>query len=218
MEKTAIVIRCMYNNQGWSDACIKPGEDPECALCFYSPVQIEPPKRDDKTCSGNCWERHVCTDFKWGCYPKGNTFARAYKGMKVFLVYKHEAGDYSIWGTTTVVDIDSVPMKTGKNYEDGYKFIHFEPFNQLQEDKWVSGLSANQLVGADWRQGRFRYIDKEKELYLENLIKGNTSVSDIRDEIVQPIQSAKDEKFCIECGKKILKRAKYCDKCGACQL
>ena len=28
------------------------------------------------------------------------------------------------------------------------------------------------MVGADWRQGRFRYIDRDRELYLEKLIKG----------------------------------------------
>ena len=31
------------------------------------------------------------------------------------------------------------------------------------------------MVGAEWRQGRFRYIDREQELHLEKLIKGETS-------------------------------------------
>jgi len=175
MEETGIVIRCMYNNQGWKAPCIKLGEDPECEPCFYPLVQIRPPKRDDKICSGHCWERYICTDYRWGCYPKGNTFARAYKGMKVFFVYKHFAGDYTIWGTTRVVSIDSEPMQTSKDFEDGFKFIHFEPFEQLPKEEWVSGLSDKQLVGAEWRQGRFRYIDREQELHLEKLIKGETS-------------------------------------------
>ncbi len=174
MEKTGIVIRCMYNNQGWKALCVKPGEDLECERCFVPLVNIRPPKRDDKICSGNCWGRYICTDFKWGCYPKGNTFAQAYKGMKVFFVYKNLAGDYTIWGTTRVVNIDSEPMQTGKDFEDGYKFIHFEPFEQLPKDEWVSGLSDKHLVGAEWRRGRFRYIDRERELELEKLIKGET--------------------------------------------
>jgi hypothetical protein len=95
--------------------------------------------------------------------------------MKVLFVYKHFAGDYTIWGTSRVVSVDLEPMQTGKDFEDGYKFIHFEPFQQLPKEEWVSGLSDNQLVGAEWRQGRFRYIDREQELHLEKLIKGETS-------------------------------------------
>lgn len=167
-----LVIRCMYNNRGWKAPCVKPGKDPECELCFVSLVDIRPPKRDDEICSGHCWERYICTNYRWGCYPKGNTFARAYKGMKVFFVYKHLMRGYTIWGTTRVVSIDSEPMQTGKDFEDGYKFIHFEHFEQLPTDKWAPGLSDKQLVGADWRQGRFRYIDRDRELYLEKLIKG----------------------------------------------
>jgi len=94
--------------------------------------------------------------------------------MKVFFVYKHFAGDYTIWGTTRVVNVDSEPMQTGEDFEDGYKFIHFEPFEQLPKEEWVSGLSDKQLVHAEWRQGRFRYIDREQELHLEKLIKGET--------------------------------------------
>jgi len=172
MEKTGIVIRCMYNNQGWKAACVKPGEDPECEPCFYPLVQIKPPKRDDKECFGNCWERYVCTDYKWGCYPKGNTFAQAYIGMKVFFTFKQLSGNYTIWGTTKVTGIDSEPMHTGKDFEDGYRFIHFEPFEQLPKENWVRNVPDNQLVGAMWRQGRFRYIDSERESYLEKLISG----------------------------------------------
>jgi hypothetical protein len=162
----------MYNNQGWKAACVKPGEDPECEPCFYPLVEIRPPKRGDKECSGNCWERYICTNFKWGCYPKGNTFAQAYIGMKVFFVFKQLSGSYTIWGTTRVASIDLDQMHTGKDFEDGYRFIHFEPFEQLSREKWVRNLLDTQLVGAMWRQGRFRYADRERELYLERLISG----------------------------------------------
>ena len=171
-----LVIRCMYNNRGWKEACERPGEDPECKPCFDPDpdVRIKGPKPGDKRCSGSCWERYICADsyYRWGCYPKGRAFARAYKGMKVFFVYKDLARSYTIWGTTRVVSIDSEPMQTSEPFEDGYKFIHFEPFQQLPRDKWVSGLSAKQLVGADWRQGRFRYITGEQETNLERLIEG----------------------------------------------
>jgi hypothetical protein len=168
-----LVIRCMYNNQGWKAACLEPGEDWECKMCFVSLVNIRPPKEDDKVCSGYCWERYICQKYRWGCTPKGRTFAQAHKGMEVFFVYKHLlADDYTIWATTKVTDVDTSPMQTGKDFEDGYAFIHFEPFDQLPRAQWVSGLTAQQLVGNEWRQGRFRYIGKDREQYLEQLIQG----------------------------------------------
>jgi hypothetical protein len=57
MDKTAIVIRCMYNNRGWRGACFRPRKDPECEPCFDPVVEIDPPEPDDEECSGNCWER-----------------------------------------------------------------------------------------------------------------------------------------------------------------
>ncbi len=172
MDRTAMVIRCMYNNRGWKGACLTPGKDPECEPCFYSLVQINPPEPDDEECSGNCWERYICTDFRWGCYPKGNTFAQAHKGMRVFFVFRQPSGSYTVWGTTRVVSIDSEPVHTGKDFEDGYNFVHLEPLEQLPREKWVRDLPDTQLVGASWRQGRFRYIDRERELHLERLIGG----------------------------------------------
>ena len=172
MKDSAIVIRCMYNNQGWNAPCIKPGTDSKCERCFNPKVQIRPPQWDDETCSGNCWERYVCKDYKWGCYPKGNSFTRAYVGMRVFFVYRNSDGFYTIWGTSKVASIDKLPMQTGRDFEDGYKFIRFEPFEQLPRDKWVSSIKDKQMVGQSWRQGRLRYIDSERELHLEKLIEG----------------------------------------------
>ncbi len=183
-----IVIRTMYNNQNWQAPCIKPGEDPECT-CFTSQVNIKAPKEEDEVCSGNCWERYIRVDHRWGCTPQGRTFAQAYKGMKVFFVYKHLMGDYTIWGTTKVKDVDLFPMKSGKDYEAGFAFIHFEPFEPLPRDKWVLGLFDKQLVGEIWRQGRFRYIDREREQYLDRLIEGQ-GISEAA--IKQPISVIKN--------------------------
>lgn len=166
-----IVIRTMYSNQNWQARCIKPGEDPKCT-CFTSQVNIDSPKKEDEVCSGNCWEKDIRVNYRWGCTPKGRTFARAYKGMEVFFVYKPFMGNYTLWGTTKVKDVDACPVQSGKTFEDGYAFIHFESFEPLPRDKWVAGLSDKQLVGEVWRQGRFRYINREQEQYLEQLIQG----------------------------------------------
>lgn len=181
----ALVIRTLYNNRNWKSACIKPGEDTGCEMCFISQVNIRSPQRNDEICSGNCWERYICRDYKWGCTPKGRTFAQAYKGMKVFLVYKHFMGGYTIWATTTVKSIDYTPMQSKNDFEDGFAFIHFESFEPLPRDKWVSDLSDQHIVGALWRQGRFRYIGKEREQYLEQLIECETGIVTGKERLIE---------------------------------
>jgi len=165
-----LVIRTLYNNQNWKAPCVRPGDDPKCLPCFTSLVNIKPPKKDDEICKGNCWERDICVKFRWGCTPQGRTFARAYKGMKVFLTHRQFMGGYTIWGITRVAAMDYSPLYTGLSGEDGFSFIYFEPFEPLPQDKMVSGLSDNEIVGEMWRQGRFRYIDTDREQHLEKLI------------------------------------------------
>jgi len=179
-----LVIRCLFNNQHWKDACIKPGDDWECKLCFTSPVNIKSPKANDEVCSGDCWERYLCRNYRWGCTPQGRTFAQAHKGMRVFFAYKHFMGDYTIWATTKVKEIDSSPMHTRIDGEEGFAFIHFEPFEPLPREKWVSDLSDQKLVGEMWRQGRFRYIDKDKEKYFDQLIQGVVKIEDASNSIL----------------------------------
>lgn len=172
-----MVIRVLYNNQGWQDPCITPGKDIGCFNCFESEfLDIYAPSRDDEKCTGHCWEQHLCAEYKWGCTSKGRMFGyRAYPGMKVFLVFRQPSGHYTLWGKTTVRDIDDEVATEGRDYEVGFAFIHLEPFEPLPKEKWVSNLSDVQLVGEKWLMGRYRYIDAEKEGYLEQLIEGEVS-------------------------------------------
>jgi len=172
----AIVIRTAYNNNNWKGACNYPGKDPLCWLCPTGFIQVHGPKENDIVCSGDCWERRICTEYRWGCTPKGRKYSLdAYPGITVYLVFKQLDGHYAIWGKTKVKSTDDEMMTTGKDFEDGYAFIHFEPFEPLPRDKWVTGLSDVQLVGARWLQGRHRYIDSSQEKYLDQLIDGRTT-------------------------------------------
>lgn len=185
----AIVIRVAYNNKGWKDACDTPGKDDYCWCCFSGILQITPPKKDDIVCSGNCWERRLCIDYRWGCTPKGRVYGiDAYHGVSVFLVFKQPDGNYTIWGKTTVSAVDSEPMNSDKNFENGFAFIHFNPFEPLPRDKWLKDISDVKLVGARWLQGRHRYIDSNQEKYLSLLLEGKTT------EAVKPILIYSDEK------------------------
>ena len=176
----AIVIRVVYNNKDWKAPCDTPGKDNSCWYCFTGFLQIIPPAKGDIICSGDCWERRLSKDYKWGCTPKGRIYGPdAYRGVSVFLVFKQPDGNYTIWGRTAVSAVDTEPTKSNNDFEDGFAFIHFNPFEPLPRDKWVTGLSDVQLVGARWLQGRHRYIDANREKYLGHLIEVGTSEASI---------------------------------------
>ena len=177
----SMVIRVLYNNQGWRAPCNTPGtrntpdRDSLCWLCFKGNVNIRMPSLNDEECSGHCWEQHICTEYRWGCAPKGRIFGpSAYPGIKVYFIYKQPDGNYTLWGRTTVSDVDKSIAGGDREDEAGFSFIHFNPFEPLPREKWVSNLSDIQLVGNQWRQGRYRYINTQREAYLEGLIEGAT--------------------------------------------
>lgn len=187
-----MIIRVLYNNQDWKAPCITPGKDVGCWNCLESYfLGIEPPSRDDEVCTGHCWEQHLCTEYKWGCTPKGRMFSyRAYRGMKVFLVFRQPSGFYTLWGKTTVRDIDDTVATEGRDYEVGFAFIHLEPFEPLPKEKWVSNLKDVQLAGEMWLMGRYRYIDEEKEAYLEKLIEGEVPEEQVETPVTIPTSNS----------------------------
>jgi len=162
-----MVVRTLFNNQSWSEPCKGPGKDPGCSLCFYIDRQIERPKAEDEVCSGSCWEEHICTQYRWGYVPKGKVFRNAFRGDKVYFVFAQPNGLYTLWGSTKVSSTDMEVR------EDGYAYVCFEPFKSLPQGKWVRDLSADALVGDDWRRNPIRYIDAQRESYLSQLIRGH---------------------------------------------
>ena len=169
----AVVIRVVYNNQDWQAPCETPGQDSRCWRCLQPGLGIERPDPSDKVCSGDCWERRLRTEYRYGCIPKGRTYGnRAQPGTKVFFVFRQPHGKYTLWGKTTIRSIDSEPVKEGQNYEKGYAFAHFEPFEPMPKEKWVPNLSDKELVGSAWRMGLHRYIDAGQEAKLEQFIAG----------------------------------------------
>jgi hypothetical protein len=173
---TAMVIRTLFNNMDWKEKCRNPY--PECRLCFNSNLAIKSPKIEDKICSGDCWEHRIATKYYWGCPPKGKLFgSRAQIGMRVFLVFRQPTGGYTLWGKTTVRSIDRDVVHNDIEGEDGYSFIHFNPFEPLPRDKWVNNLRDIDLVNEKWLMGTFRYIDAYQEAKIENLIKNKQATS-----------------------------------------
>ncbi len=168
-----IVIRVLYNNQNWQAPCEYPGKDTLCSQCFEGKVNIRPPKQNDEVCSGLCWEQGLRTNYEWGCTPKGRKFnsRKAYQGAKVFFVFRQPDGNYTLWAKTTVESVNVKPRRALAGHEEGYhQFMRFNAFKPLP--KLTTGLFAKQLVGKDWRMGRFRYITAEQENHIEGLIVG----------------------------------------------
>lgn len=169
----AIVIRTLFNNQNWKGPCKNPHQDQRCDICFQKPppVNIVPPPPDDPVdedgfCKGGCWEQRLCIDYKWGCTPEGRKFSkRANIGVKAFFVYRQPNHEYTLWGKSKVRDVNVLG-------HDGFYYLYFEPFEPLPEHKWVPNLAADKLVGEQWLMGNYRFIDDNREVYLEGLIQG----------------------------------------------
>jgi len=164
----AIIIRHQFNNQDWAGPCQHPGQDSRCYECFQPNVAIASPRWGDSVCSGNCWERYLRTDFRWGCAPKGNVFGRRLNpGDDAFLVHRQTYTSprlYTLWAVARVKSIDVHPRNV-----DGFAFMEFQPFDPLP--RWEPDLQAEDLVGKPWGQGNHRFISEAQAARIRSLIR-----------------------------------------------
>jgi len=178
-----IIIRTVFNNQGWAGPCKNPSNDPRCYQCIEGRVYVNGGKPitvdDNGFCKGEiqdgepwCWEQTLCTKYFWG-NAIGKWGPRAYPGEKVYLVYRELSGLYTLWGWTKVHWIDN-NAKPCPN-------LYLEPFKPLSDDKCVRGLSAIYLTGRKWGQGTFRYIGSEREAILDSRIEGKPPIPNFQD-------------------------------------
>ncbi|MEM3526234.1 MAG: hypothetical protein QXV37_02365, partial [Candidatus Jordarchaeaceae archaeon] len=70
-----------------------------------------------------------------------------------------------LWGTSEVDHVES-----GRN---AY-WLYLKPFKPMPEESWVRGIKARDILGKNWGQGTYRYLDEEQTKILENLIKEKT--------------------------------------------
>lgn len=170
-----IIIRTVFNNQGWSGACKDPYNDPRCYRCIKAGINVNGKKplrvNRDGFCEGDiqngelwCWEQTLGTTRSFWGNPQGKWGHRAYQGAKVYLVYVEQDGSYTLWGSTQVDQVDNLAIPFPK--------LHLKSFEPLPEGVRVRGLSAIALVGKKWGQGSFRYIDSEREAFLDAIIEG----------------------------------------------
>lgn len=161
-----IVIRVAFNDKDWKGACLHPLTDPMHYQCREHRVNVGPIKEDSMGfCTTKCWERELCNKYRWE-NVLGDWGTRAYSGANVYFVYRQPSGLYTLWGKSQVSQISG-------------NEIFFTPFQPLA--KWKTDLRPKQdLVGKDWKQGFYRYIDAVQEDKLDRLIEGGERQFDDR--------------------------------------
>lgn len=187
-EISGLVIRTVFNNQGWAGPCKNPFKDIRCFKCIQSSglyINKGKPIVEDERgfCKGDvhndpllgdlwCWEQTLCTRFFWGNVLGKWRFVQ--EDMPVYFVYSDLDGSLTLWGKSIIDRIDNTP--------DRYP-IYFKEFTPLPQDRWVKGLTGEELTGKYWKQLHFRYLDNQHESYLSSLIEGNKKVEKITNAI-----------------------------------
>lgn len=169
-----IVIRTVFNNQGWAAPCKKPLDDERCYICKRGILPGinggNPIEENNGICYGAfggyaipedkwCWEQTLCSEFFWRNIR--GKWRQASRGMPVYFVFSEIDKRLTLWGRAEVDSIDNnLVLPT----------LLFKPFVPLPENKWIHGLTGEEVSGEQWRQGHYRYLDDKHESYLSSLV------------------------------------------------
>jgi hypothetical protein len=190
IEKKGLVIRTVFNNQGWAGRCINPLKDIKCFKCLNGGLYINKgnPIEEDENgyCKGEpedyplfaddpywCWEQLLCKKYFWG-NVKGK-WRSVFKGMPVYFVYPELDLSLTLWGHSVIDGIDNEPEK--------YAPIYFKPFKPLPQERWIKGLTGKEITGEEWRQLHFRYLDESHERYLASLAAGKGKLEHKKNDV-----------------------------------
>ncbi len=194
MIRQGLVIRTVFNNQGWAGRCINPLDaiDLRCFKCVEGGLYINRgnPVEEDKNgyCKGEpeeypltdissegndywCWEQVLCKKYFWG-NVKGR-WRNVFIEMPVYFVYTELNGTLTLWGHSRIKKINNEPKV--------YPPIFFEPFDPMPEEKWVKGLTGEVITGKPWKQLHYRYLNDVHEKYLASLIEGRETHESRKD-------------------------------------
>lgn len=146
-----VIIRVAFNNQNWMGKCTNiPPKDLRFEKCTTNTVDVGARIDELGNCNGGgCWEKTLCTEYFW-VGSQGNFGERA-RGT-VFFVFPDVDGSLVLWGKSKVKKVE------------GNK-VYFEEFEPMSEEKWVKGLRAKEILGVNWGNGTYRYLDKPHHQY-----------------------------------------------------
>jgi len=181
-QRRGLVIRTAFNNQGWAGRCINPLSDPKCFKCSTGGLYVNkgnPIEEDEQGfCKGEpenyplsypandesfwCWEQVLCKKYFWGNVM--GKWRDVFIGMPVYFVYGDVNNTLTLWGFSEITKIE--------NDREVYPPIFFKPFEPMPKEKWVEGLTGEQITGKDWKQLHYRYLDELHERKLALLVEG----------------------------------------------
>lgn len=167
-----VVLRVAYNNSSWRGPCKNPLDDPmRFEQCIKQKIRVgtrreqDAPldrigQRENGECTATCWEQKLCTDHLW--HTALGTWRQAQEGDKAYFVFREagRGGLYTLWGRSRVAQVK------------GPDIYFEESFEPLPQSKWRQHLTARQLVGNEWKQGFYRYVDALQEDKLDSLVEG----------------------------------------------
>lgn len=149
-----MIVRTAFNNQNWMDKCKNTDRDRRLLKCKKKVVDTGYKVDKSGNCQAGCWESTLCSKYFW-MSSIGNFGGRA-EG-EVFFIFSDINNSLVLWGTSRVKKIF------------GNK-VYFERFKPMPPGRWVTGLSSKDIIGKNWGQGTYRYIDSRIESKLKELI------------------------------------------------
>lgn len=151
-----MIIKVAYNNQNWTGRCRNTANNVRFYKCQEGAYAVGYKTDKNGNCLGEeCWESTLCTKYFWGCNI--GKFDKRAEG-KVFFVFPDISGFLVLWGKSEV------------ERAEGNK-IYFKEFKAMPREKWVTNLTAEDILGKAWKQPPFRYLSSSQEDYLEGRIR-----------------------------------------------
>lgn len=148
-----MIIRVAFNNQNWAGKC-KNATGRRFLKCSQKAVNTGYKIDKEGNCLAECWESTLCTKYFWGS-TIGNFDMEKAKG-NVFFVYPDIDNFLVLWGKSRVEKV------VDNN-------VYFEEFKPMCQERWQI-IIPKDILGQNWAQGTFRYIDSHIEAKLNDLI------------------------------------------------
>jgi len=150
-----MIIRVAFNNQNWSSRCTNVRGDRRFFKCRERAYATGYKLDEKSNCLADCWESTLCTKYFWES-TIGN-FGNKAEG-NVFFVYPDVDNSLVLWGKSVVDRVEG-------------DRIYFREFKAMPTEKWVRNLSAKQILGKNWGQPTFRYLNDDQEDFLLGLLR-----------------------------------------------
>ncbi len=151
-----MIIRTVFNNNNWDGACKDADRDRRLYKCKDKIFNTKYKVNKRGNCLAKCWESTLCKNFYW-INPLGNFDVDRAKG-DAFFVYQDLDNSLVLWGKSKISNVN----------KNKVKFYEFTP---LAQEKWVRGLLPENILGAKFGRGTFRYTDDKVNLSLIKIMK-----------------------------------------------